>query len=177
MLAAVICSASPSSCAKGDGGPGDPYDFLILTRAPRLDLCPLKLLDAAQFASPPSPFRGARPTCSYETSWSGGISGQEPRLFSHRPFALMQKYLSAHNGCYCLVMLPRPRRSLVIYGKSLSEDFPGGTVSDPVDAHACGGVSLHIRVKTFPSFPLCEHGEMVILVLRSFPVRKIEDRA
>ena len=36
------------------------------------------------------------PTCSYEKSRSEGNPGQEPRLLSHRPFALTQKYRSAH---------------------------------------------------------------------------------
>ena len=53
------------------------------------------------------------PTCSYKKSRSGGNPRQEPRLLSHRPFALMPKYRSAQkgNGCHGLAVLPQPRRS------------------------------------------------------------------
>ena len=69
--------------------------------------------------------RGSAPTCSYEKSWSGGNPGQEPRLLLHRPFALTQKYSSAHkgNGCHYLAVLPQSRRSPLSFEANHSRMF------------------------------------------------------
>ena len=96
----------------------------------------LGLVKAAFIGGPPSPTLHrrcpqGRPCTGWRRPHHNGPRcirprhRQEPRLLSHLPFTLTQKYRSAHKGnrCHCSAVLPQPRRRPLSFEANHSRKF------------------------------------------------------